>query len=681
MLSPTGGDNGLIDVGVHLTDLYGLLNPPFEAKWGYLGIPETTVHVLLSDAYIPFYGMSADLYHRAVTGNPSDVAVWKGDKPSPLIYAYENDLQNYGNFWDVLFRRDLGENRFYSQHGVKHLSVEGELLPRHATYYQEIEQDQFGHHDEFKWFYSTLPEVGGYDWFKRVDSFDGYTPSGYVAYNRPGKRLGRPLKREIASWLNPVKLQDRYCPVPYIGSVGVGTPQDLSIRGSFSGGWYYGDHIWDGGSNWVEMSNANWYPGYAMKYTRWISSWWLVPQLVDPGLYGYGAPLFKAYNRVVGTTWLLGQNLPEAYGQVGPDGIQDWYTADSMTFDRTIESTPVVFPLSDTYGQRSDGQRKLRTATRLFRSRFKTIADGAPALRPSSLLSFSDAIQHLNSTEVNYLEVVAESKELITLIPSIVSIVRAFLNRKPGAALEALSDVANLERASKRAEAAKSLLKGLNTTKKASQAAKALDASLRIGDLLSSSTLLYRFGLKPTAANAADVKNMISSVGPKLKALQSYQTVHGKFSVDFDHDLGPMHLVTRTSARVNGLSDDFLIKLMGLDVLGLAPRTSNFWDVVPWSWFIDYFFQISTRLDAFDAYIMGNLRGLQYAVHSYTLYDQADADLTMRSFQSSHIVGKYYFREVSRLVPGLFGGKYDFLRGRGPDHGITAAILWGLARG
>jgi hypothetical protein len=203
------------------------------------------------------------------------------------------------------------------------------------------------------------------------------------------------------------------------------------------------------------------------------------------------------------------------------------------------------------------------------------------------------------------------------------------------------------------------------------------DAGLRIGDLLADSTLIYRFGLKPTIANAYDIHATGLRIGNMLKALQSPQTYHGKFIFKLDGSpLGPGTLVTRTQVRFGGVKDDFVLKLLSLDALGLAPKSSNIWDVVAWSWFVDYFFAIGRRMSTADAVIAGLIRDLRYAVHSYTVYDTLyGPDF---GFYTENGTIRHYFREVSRHVPMCLDGAIDYQASSGPDTAITSAILWGL---
>lgn len=644
LITPNSGPEGLIDVGIHLSGNWSVQDPVFMAKYPNYSFRELGISNLIRDAFIPFYGMDVRRYFFGAleTSQRAREATWHGDKPVLRPFNHIADLNNYGSSWDTLLVRPLQDGKFAAQHGVNHLTGHGRFVPKHAMVYVEEQQNPYSHNKEWKYFRKYIAGTSNYSSTKVATSFANWSDIPFSTQN-PGRSIGMELQRLLDSAEN---IQDTYSPVPYVSYVSPLPVNDLPIRGNYraSFDWYEGDHVFNVGQNSIEVGNALWHPGYPSRYMHYTWSIDLFDRSSPGGPFAAGALQFSAVMRISGVSYLMQYNPLFT----GPDGIKGWRVLDAIPFDRTVTIVPNVFPLSLPYGRGIDASLRSPVIVNTIRERHKRIRQGAADIRPSSMFSFQDALLKMSATDTNFLEAAAEGQELIKLLPALVGIIKAFFTRKPG--------------------------------RLASTFGKAFDASAKIGDLLSDTLLLTQFGLKPALENTAEVRHMVSTVGPKLKALQSGGTFHGKFVKNFQHELGPMKLVTRTTARMQGISDDFVIKFLALDALGLSPKASNIWDIVPWSWFVDYFFHIGTSLSLVDTYIMGNVRGTQWAVHSYTLYDSADADIAFHGLQPGQATIKHYFREVSRITPGLFGGRYDFAQHGGPDVGITSSVFWQMLR-
>lgn len=265
--------------------------------------------------------------------------------------------------------------------------------------------------------------------------------------------------------------------------------------------------------------------------------------------------------------------------------------------------------------------------------------------RPSCMLSYSDAIGHYRLLAANYIEVLTEMKDIVKLFPDLVDLLSAFYS---GIQLDPAG------------------------------------ASYHLANFFSSSYLKYKFGWSPNVQNAKEITERIDLVGDVLKKLQSPSTHHGRFDYQFDTYLGidDVKLTTRTKVRLPGVSDDFVLKTLELDSLGLLPRTSNVWDLVPWSWFLDYFYALGQRYEIIDSVFLGIIMNASSFVHSYQFtFRIPESTLAFQNIRSD---GAYpeitiYFREVSRYVPMIFESRYDFGANKfPPDRGILAAIVWTL---
>lgn len=266
--------------------------------------------------------------------------------------------------------------------------------------------------------------------------------------------------------------------------------------------------------------------------------------------------------------------------------------------------------------------------------------------RPSAMYSYADAISHYRHLATNYIEVIVEAKELFELVPGVIDLVKTlYLGPK--------DDIA--------------------------------DVGLKLGDFFSSYELMSRFGWDPILSNGQELSSKLDSIGNALRTLQSPKTLHGKFTWSGEvAQYGPVSLTTRSKVRLRGASDEFLIRTLQLDALGLLPRSSNLWDLVPWSWFVDYFTNLSSRYDVIDSVVLGLMWGLDFAVHSFTVTTPLGDTILEQNGVSP--IGEdptlhFYARELSLLVPMMFESSIDFGEQiHPPNKGIIASLLWQILR-
>lgn len=285
--------------------------------------------------------------------------------------------------------------------------------------------------------------------------------------------------------------------------------------------------------------------------------------------------------------------------------------------------------------------------------------------RPAVMLSFADAIAQHRATTTNWIEVIAELDELLTLAPSLKDILSLAMSIPRGAWVN------------KRGESVTKLFY--------KKSGDGWEFALKLGDLFSSTHLLRAFGWRPAVENTREVTSKLDKLGAAMQALQSPMTLRGKKTFTLDA-LGyeNVRLTVRSKVRVGGMEDATLGHFMNLDSVGLAPSSKNLWALVKWSWLIDMGIAMSTRYDILDSIIIGLMIDVYILVHSFTAYvdipDDVLASHGVEADPSDPPQIKVYAREVSRHVPMIFGG-YDYAAPvRPPDKGIIAAILWQLLR-
>lgn len=288
--------------------------------------------------------------------------------------------------------------------------------------------------------------------------------------------------------------------------------------------------------------------------------------------------------------------------------------------------------------------------------------------RPSAMLAYADAIAKHRATSTNYVETIAEIGEVLSMAPELGPLIRAgmeFLQFRdsPGSIYGSLfknSSQANFMRHG------------------------AVTGALKVGDLFSSTFLLKLFGWRPAAQNVQELTSKLDRLSEAIKALQSPQTFHGKFSKTVPFGGVEFELTTRCKVRLRGVSNDFLTAILQLDAVGLAPSSKNVWATIQWSWLIDIFLGMSTRYDVLDAVALGYMVGVDVLVHSFTMRQILPDDVlqkhNIQAADGSELSVKGYAREVSYFVPAIFGG-YDYAApSRPPDKGLVMSLLWQLGR-
>lgn len=639
LYATTSTQYGLVDIGHHLDQLPVITSTAYDADWAGINVPYISQFNVVRQSYIADFGVDSRIYWSGHVSPDWSESTWRGTKPFSRVYDELADLRNYSSPLASLGRRSLESNTFFRQHAVRHLTGRGPLTPTHPPLYTTtLYEDPYGDmtHD------LLVYEPTGSTQHRLIGtSFVNGFPSSF-SVGSESTPFVEPLDVLLKKWGDSNKpLQAYDSDVPYVNRFGPFHPSDdFRVYGQGqvgSGQWFYGDRVWGLTDRTIEFSNIVWYPGYYARYMHLVMTITVEDLPYAIGEYQRGCPLKRITQRVHGSAWAMSQ----LDGGIGPDGLNHWLVSNVYPVDYSVSIEPEPFPLAIPYSQRISSSSMRDIGKNIAERRYGVMKAGAADIRPSSMLSAADALASLRETQTNYLEVVAEAGQLLALVPGIVDLFKT------------ARDAYNVSR---------------------------LEKLAKIGDILANFQLLYQFGFKPTVQNVEDLSNIAAKTAPLLQQLQAPQTVKGKVTIKFDHVLGPMTLVTRTSARVNGLSDDFIAKVMGLDSLGLVPLTSNLWDVVPWSWFIDYFTGLAQKLNVIDGFILGTLRGVQYCVHSYTLYDQANEELLSSGINPGEVEFQYYFREVSRYYPAIFDGAYDFTSGRGADLGIAASILWQLLR-
>jgi hypothetical protein len=273
-----------------------------------------------------------------------------------------------------------------------------------------------------------------------------------------------------------------------------------------------------------------------------------------------------------------------------------------------------------------------------------------PDLRPSSFLSASLALHsQIDELKANNIENISQLTGILSILPSLGELPRI------------VSRLANRD----------------------------LSAIPELVTFLSEAWLKFSFDQKPTATDSlellrSDIQGRLDNI---LKS--RFYTSYGEFHYVFQRKDNPfgdgdLKLSTRTKVRFYVDLTTLMASYLSLNAAGMVPTLSNLWDLVPFSFVVDWFTQMGDRIKAVDDQLLWLGVVTEWCLHSYTLtYYPTDEELL--EYGLANIPGtpsfglKAYRREFSRLVPTLRDSKYDFFKsspGLTANPWTVAAFTW-----
>jgi len=206
-------------------------------------------------------------------------------------------------------------------------------------------------------------------------------------------------------------------------------------------------------------------------------------------------------------------------------------------------------------------------------------------------------------------------------------------------------------------------------------------------DYVTATVLKVRFAQVPTTKDALEIAR--TDIKRELSELlqTKYYTCYGLFQYVFsdeDNWVGPGDLVfsARSKVRLHVDISTFLGTLLSINGLGLLPTLERSWAVVPFSFVVDWFTNMSERLGAVDDQLKWLVFGCDWCVHSYrVVYFPTDDELVAYGLATSPGGAPFgltvYKREFSLMLPRLSDSKFDFLTRQRPPNMVTVgSFLW-----
>jgi hypothetical protein len=272
-------------------------------------------------------------------------------------------------------------------------------------------------------------------------------------------------------------------------------------------------------------------------------------------------------------------------------------------------------------------------------------------LRKSSVYSFHNALEkRLVLLKNNYLEVLKELPELPALIPDVLSLVRILTMAKSSSLIR---------------------------------------TGLKLGDWITKFNLQYNFGIAPDVSVLQELNRVGPSLlrlidrGDEVESVTEYGTFHFPFHDDESWGSGSK-LITRTKVNLTYPPKPVWNAIIGLYGVRLAPSLQNIWELIPGSFVVDWFTNMSARYKHVDLSLMQLAFKFNYFEHSYTIVSGlSDVNDVWEWLDSSEsrLQAKYYVRDISFTVPQLAESTYDYLRVQGsPNSGILGSLLYQILR-
>lgn len=267
----------------------------------------------------------------------------------------------------------------------------------------------------------------------------------------------------------------------------------------------------------------------------------------------------------------------------------------------------------------------------------------------SAYASSTKAVDRWSSEfENNYIEALAEAREILSLLPDMEPFIK-FLSAIPRG--------------------------------------KWLTGALRLADFAANTYLLWKFGIEPFADELQEISEKLDTVVARLRSNSAgLRSLRGMMTHQFgvgDGYWSAFKLTTRSEVICSFPSYSTLLAILPLKLTGLDPTFSNAWDLVPFSFVVDWFFNVGGKINAGETYLHMLTSRVEGCVHSYKIEGRV-TDLPFRFIPDGLDVDDVKFTKYWRTVSGYFPppktSRFDWLPATGAPTLVGASLLWVLVR-
>jgi hypothetical protein len=195
-------------------------------------------------------------------------------------------------------------------------------------------------------------------------------------------------------------------------------------------------------------------------------------------------------------------------------------------------------------------------------------------------------------------------------------------------------------------------------------------------DLLTESKLALEFGVKPGSRSMVEAVDKIDRIKRRLTGKDNVfgsKTLYGKYVYKMPegtYGFENVTLIARSKLRVTIDNTAFMAMVAGTKAVGLFPSLSAMWDLVPFSFVVDWVLNMGDRLQAVDDAALLLAINIHWCIHSYSIWVDIPDDLLedhgLTAFSDTEDDKpqlKVYIREKSHITPMPRNSSYDFLEG------------------
>lgn len=274
-----------------------------------------------------------------------------------------------------------------------------------------------------------------------------------------------------------------------------------------------------------------------------------------------------------------------------------------------------------------------------------------PELRPSSFLAASDALDtNITILSANALQTMQHLGDIMNVLPDVVSLA-PLVRRCAQGDVTVIPDLV---------------------------------------DYITSAILRYNFVQRPLIKDGRELfaTDLRKSLDILLQPKST--TMYGSFHYTFtgsENFFGPgrLELLTHAKVRVTMDLSTAMVAYFAANSVGAAPNLARLWSLLPGSFIVDWFINMSKRLHQVDNQLTWLAMRTDWCIWSYKVaYTPTQGELAAYNLVDYDPIGDpfrilSYWREFSAYGPALRNSKFDFLRPtNSPNVATVGSLLWQL---
>jgi len=199
-------------------------------------------------------------------------------------------------------------------------------------------------------------------------------------------------------------------------------------------------------------------------------------------------------------------------------------------------------------------------------------------------------------------------------------------------------------------------------------------------DLATSTHLQWAFQWRPYLQVLTEYLPQLLSTMSSMGHIPANAVMRGSYSTKLFNVLGRQEvtILTRSKVVMDASPSGLLSAILGVDASGLLPKPSNLWDLLPFTFVVNWFTGVGASIKRAEySLLLATLPA--YYVHSYTISSPLTPfeldSLEMSSSGAEPASLRLYYRDISRYTPAVHDSKFGFGIPSGLTNGGTLGSL------